>query len=273
MLNVITGDVRRNIALGFKIGLNMPDMAMNNLAVAECDPAYEVRGGFALKVSPITFDYVLQWTGEEFIHPILFINDRSLLAGNMGATLPANLVTGIPARIHMVNQLRKLAAEIQEYDRDFRGWVTIRMCCIDDTLYYNNISFELLPDYYHALIRLYGYTNENYFLLDYRDKKLPEPQGMTVSARLYAYPYSVAENIAIIMPYLEVLDAIDINDCFMVLHHSKKVHIKNTWKELYKRICNKVYMHNGMCYNPDGGEKARIVYNVLQKARLLKGYK
>ena len=273
MLNVITGDVRRNIALGFKIGLNMPTMAMNNLAVAECDPDYEVKGGFALKVSPVMFDYVIQWTGEEFIHPVLFINDRSLLAGGMGGEITSNLVTAIPARIHMVNQLRKLAAEIQEYDRTFRGWVTIRMCCIEDKLYYNNISFELLPDYYHALIRLYGYTNEDYFLLDYRDKKLPDPQGITVSARLYAYPYSIAENIEVVMPYLEILDAIDIQDCFMVIHHSKKVHIKNTWKELYKRICNKVYMHNGMCYNPDGGEKARIVYNVLQKNHLIKSYK
>ena len=275
MLNVISNDVRRNIALGFKIGLEMPEMVITDTRGVENDPDYDVRDrGMALKIpSDIEFDYSILWTGEEFKNPVLFINDRTLLAGGMGAELPANLVTAIPARIHFVKQQKALAETIREYDRHFRGWVTVRMNYHEDTLYYNHISFELLPDYYHCLQSLYGYDNADYFLLDYRDGKLPEPQGMAVSLRLYTYPYDPAENIAAVIPWLERLDLKETEDSFIKVRYNPKVHIKDAWEGLYKELPIRSMAHAGIVFNPGGSEKARKVYAALQKGRVIKGYK
>ena len=273
MLDAITHDTRRNIALAYKAGFTMPHMELDGKGY-DRDYRYDIRNGIALNVpSDIEFDYCILWNGGEWKHPVLVINDRSLLAGGQGAVLPANLVTAIPARVHLVKQLKGIAEAIQEYDRYFRGWVTIRMVYHEDKLYYNHISFDTLPDYYHCFYKLYGYDNRDYFLLDYRDGKLPEPQGMAISARLYSYPYDPVANIEKVMPYLEKFELIEIDDCFIMTHYLPKVHIKDAWAELYKRLANRSMVHNGVCFNPDGGEKARMVYAALQKGRVIKTYK
>jgi hypothetical protein len=196
-------------------------------------------------------------------HPALFIDDRYLLAGRQGATLSSNLVTSFPGQIIKSKQIQALLKIIPDYS----GYITLSMCLIDGKMAFKDLLFGVLPDYIPHLQALHNELDPAWFYHYLEDMTLKPLKGMTVSCRLYSYPYGEG-NRQIVEQFPE-LDVILTGDCYITIKHTGKNHIKDLWRDLYKDLSDPYYTHNGLSFNTDGGEKARRVFNALKKAKIL----
>jgi hypothetical protein len=271
MLESISNDIRKNIALAIKCGFEVPEMQIitDDLDTFVNNPYWCIDDGIALHVpSDIIFDYCLYYDGE-FKDGIIFINDTHLLSGQMGATLPANLVTAIPGSIN-VKQLHKLKDTIEEYEKDFNGYITIRFALHKKKLYYQRISFRLISDYLYNIVNLCDYNDIDSYLLDLSDGVIRPPAGISVSCRLFSYPYDAVENIETVKFCADELNLIELDDCFIATASQMKVNIKDAWTSLYSPLNDKYIKHRGVVFNNDGGSYARMVWSELQKGKIIK---
>jgi hypothetical protein len=141
----------------------MPDIEIANVEAYINNPHWTIEDNIAINIpSEIVFDYCLYYNGE-FRNPIIFINDNHLLSGQMGATLPANLVTAIPCELN-IKQLSKIKESIDEYDKGFKGYITLRFSLYNKTLYYQKIFSHLQPDYFLNILNLCHYEDVDSYL-------------------------------------------------------------------------------------------------------------
>ena len=261
--------IKQSLAIAIQAKFDVPEFLIldtfteEKYREIESSPDYDIIDNVAIPVSDMDIDQVLYFRNGEFHYPALFINDRYLLSGRQGGILPANLITAFPGKIIRTRQLQALQRIIPEYS----GYITISQSIIDNKLYFKDLKFGILPDYLPHLEALHGEESPDWFFHNLEDLKLKEPKGMTASCRLYSYPYG-EDNLQVVEQFPEI-NAILIENCYMTLKHSQKAHIKDLWKELYKPLLDPYYAHNGLVFNPDGGIKARKVYDVIKKAGFL----
>jgi hypothetical protein len=262
-------DIKQNLAIAIQAKFNIPEFLILDTFTEqkrleiEMSPNYEVKDGIAIQVSDIDIDQVFYIRDGEFHYPTLFINDRHLLSGRQGGILPSNLVTAFPGQIIKKNQLTAL----QRIIPDHSGYITISLSLIDGKLYFKDLLLGIIPDYIPHLQALHNEPDPAWFHHNLEDMKLEPQKGMSASCRLFTYPYGEG-NRQIIEQFPDI-DVILTGDCYITLKHSQKPHIKDLWIDLYKSLSDPYYVHNGLVFNPDGGIKARKVYNSIKKAHLL----
>ena len=79
-----------------------------------------------------------------------------------------------------------------------------------------------------------------------------------------------AENNQFTMDNIPVPGAYPLQYSYAIDHYQERFHIKDAWKELYRKLSDKAYTHNGLCFNLDGGYRARRVYDILKRNHLIK---
>lgn len=222
----------------------------------------------ALKKGDYNIDYVLYYKDKEFHYPIIFINDGHLLTGSMGAALPANLVSAFPGTLNITNKLNKLKDVIENKLSGYEGYITLSFSFTKKKgICFRQFEFGVLPDYLHNIKNL---QKSDYFLHDLHDLKLSEPQGLSISARLYSYPYTPSYNKELKDILDTDLNLMELEECFIITHYQEKINFKEAWNSLYNNIRDPYYMHNGLVFNNDGEIKARKTYDFLRKYRLIK---
>jgi len=262
-------DIKQNLAIAIQSKFNVPEFLIldtfteQKRSEVEASPEYEVIDGIAIQVSDIDIDQVFFVRNGEYQHPTLFINDRYLLSGRQGGILPSNLVTAFPGKVLKTTTIQALQRIIPEHT----GYITISLSLMDGKLYFKDLLLGIIPDYIPHLQYLHNELDPAWFHHNLEDNKLDPQKGMTASCRLYSYPYGEG-NRQIVEQFPEI-DSILVGDCYITLKHSQKPHIKDLWRDLYKHLSDPYYTHNGLVFNPDGGEKARRVFNTLKKARIL----
>ncbi|PKL19575.1 MAG: hypothetical protein CVV49_00630 [Spirochaetae bacterium HGW-Spirochaetae-5] len=261
--------IKQSLAIAIQAKFDVPEfLILDSFPEDKCreiqaSPDYEIIENVAIPVSDMDIEQILYFKDGKFHYPSLFINDRYLLSGRQGGILPANLVTAFPGQIVKSRQLQALQGIISEYS----GFITISQSIIDNKMYFKDLKFGILPDYIPHLEALHGEESPDWFSHNLEDLKLKAAKGMTASCRLYSYPYD-EDNLKVVEQFPEI-DAILIESCYMTLKYSPKAHIKDLWKELYKPLQDPYYAHNGLVFNPEGGIKARKVYSIIRKSRIL----
>jgi hypothetical protein len=135
-------------------------------------------------------------------------------------------------------------------------------------MYFNRIALSLPEDYTRNILNLYQLDIESYFT-QLADNTLTGPQGISLSCRLYGYPYNV-ENNQYTMDNIPVPEAYPLQYSYAIDHYQERFHIKDAWKELYRKLSDRTLTHNGICFNLDGGYRARKVYDILKRQHLIK---
>lgn len=240
---------RQGVALAIQAKLNVPEFIILETYTEESqkkiigDPSYEIIEDIAIPVSNIQFDQVI-YIKDGVHYPTLFINDNALLSQAMGAKLPANLVAAFPGRALRTRLLLNIEKLLPN-----AGYITISLSLFPDGLYYKHMTIGLIPDYIPHLQALHNEESPEWFHYNLINLKLEKQQGMSVSCRLYSYPYG-EDDTEIINQFPE-LNAIPSGSSYMSLKHSPKPYIKSLWKELYKPLVNDYYIHNGLVFRTD----------------------
>jgi len=261
-------NARQSIALAIQSKMNVPEFFIMESYTEESqnemisDPYYEIIDDIAIPVSDIQVDQVI-YIRNGVHYPTLFINDNALLNGGMGGRLPANLITAFPGQVLKNRIMQNLERLIPD-----SGFVTISLNLFPDNLYYKHMNLGIIPDYVPHLQALYNEAEPEWFHYNLESLKLERPQGMSVSCRLYAYPYG-DNNLEVINKFPE-LNPIPLADiCSMVLKHSRRPHIKNLWRDLYQPMLNPYYAHNGLVFRTDGAERTLPIFKALKKSGVI----
>ena len=265
-------NIRQQIALALKCQIPVPDFRVVGAIPAEQElelisvPGWEYREDVIFNSPDNSVTQVYYFNGIELQHPLIAIIDPYLFAGKQGGKLPCNLVTMFPGELKTGAAAHNLAAELQNIGH--KGHVSITYSIMSDALYYNSIELGVHPDLVQNILNLYN-LSEDWFDADLRNNSLPEPGGISVSLRLYTNPYSADTNM-LVLDNIPIPGAYPLADCYAISYWQDKFHIKNAWQELYKQVSDPVYAHNGICFNTDGGYKARKVYDYLKRKHILK---
>lgn len=259
---------RQGVALAIQAKLNVPEFLIMESYTDESqkdiqtDPGYEIIEDIAVPVSEIQFDQVI-FIKDGVHYPTLFINDNALLNGSMGAKLPANLVTAFPGQVLKTRLLQNIERLLPD-----AGYLTISLSLFPDGLYYKHMSIGLVPDYIPHIQALHNEESPEWFHYNLIGLKLEKQEGMSVSCRLFSYPYG-EDNFEIVNQFTE-LNPIPLADsCHMAFRHSKRPHIKNLWRDLYKPLINPYYAHNGLVFRTDGEERTLKIFKAMKKAGVI----
>ena len=194
-------NIRQEIALSLKCGLPVPDFRVQgtiepteeiNLLSA---PEWELREDVIFWSPDNTVAQLYYFNGQYLQHPLIIIDDPYLLSGRQGAKLESNLVTMFPGEL----KINKYTPAISEYlaSIEYKGYITLVFSMGKDGLMYNRIMLELPEGYLQNILNLYN-LSEDWFIADLSNNSLPAPSGISVSLKLYAYPYYPDNNMAVV---------------------------------------------------------------------------
>ena len=264
--------IRQEIALSLKCQIPVPGFKVSatleepELIEIELDPNYEQIEDIFLTYTDNKVSQVYYYDGE-LKHPLIAIDDPYLLTGRQGGRLQRNLVTMFSGELKLSDRtLSELTKYLSDYQ--YKGFIELTFSIINNTMYFNRIALSLPEDYTQNILNLYQLDIETYFT-QLADNTLTGPQGISCSCRLYAYPYDI-ENNQLTMDNIPVPGAYPLQYTYAIDHYQERFHIKDAWKELYRKLSDKAYTHNGICFNLDGGYRARKVYDILKRQHLIK---
>ena len=266
-------NIRQGIALSLKCQIPVPGFKVTatleepELSEIQLDPAYELIEDIFLSSNDNKVSQVFFFDGEALRNPLIAIDDPYLLTGRQGGKLTRNLVTMFAGELNLNPRiLKELAAYLKDYQH--KGFIEITFCIINNTLYFNSIQLDTPEDYSQNILNLYQTDAETYFT-QLADNTLTGPQDISCSCRLYGYPYN-PENNQFTMDNIPVPGAYPLQYSFAIDHYQERFHIKDAWRELYRKLSDRTFTHNGICYNIDGGYRARKVYDILKRQHLIK---
>lgn len=263
---------RQEIALSLKCQIPVPGFKV--VAALEGDepeelyqdPAYELIEDIFISTNDNKVTQIYYYDGE-LKHPLIAVDDPYMLTGKQGGRLDNNLVTMFPGELNLHKRsLQELSAYLA--GQDHKGYIALTFCIINNELQFNRIQLSLPDDYAQNILNLYQ-TDERTFLQCLFDNSLTGPKGISCSCRLYAYPYKVNNN-KMAVETCHIPGVYPLQYCYAIDNYSERFHIKDAWKELYQKLSDRSYTHNGICYNLDGGYRARKVYDILKKKHLIK---
>jgi hypothetical protein len=264
-------NIRQELSLAMKLQIPVPDFkvvsTLEDAQVIELlqTPGWEQRQDVLIYAPDINVMQYYYFDGEQLLHPLIGIDDQYLFAGKQGGKLDGNLFTLFPGELKIHNHTPLLAEYLKSIDH--KGFLSITFSIFKDGLYYNDITLGIMDDFLQNALNLYNQSFD-WFMTDLANNTLPQPKGISVSARLYGNTYYHDNNFNLLYDFT-VPGAYEITDCFAISYWQEKFHIKDAWAGLYRQISDPVYAHNGICYNTDGGYKARKVYDLLKKQKLI----
>jgi len=228
-------------------------------------PGWEQREDVILYSPDCTVMQFYYFDGEHLQHPLIGIDDPYIMSGRMGGKLDGNLMTMFSGEL----KLQKHTPDIAEYLKSIghKGFITLTFSIFDKELHYSSIQLGVPDDFIQNTLNLYNLSFD-WYIADLTSNSLPAPKGISVSLRLYSSSYYKDNNMSLIHEF-PIPGAYELTDCFALSYWQDKFHIKDAWGKLYHQLNDPTYTHNGICYNTDGGYKARKVYDILKKARLL----
>jgi len=264
-------NIRQEIALALQCQITVPDFKVSGMiedsqAIELLQtPGWELREDVIINASDNNVTQIYYFNGQSLQHPLIAIDDPYLFASKQGGKIDCNLVTMFPGEL----KISKYLPELTNYliSIDYKGYVSLTFSIFNNKLFYNSIKLELAEDYIQNILNLYNLSLD-WYIADIENDTLPEPTGISASTRLYGYPYYTDNNLALI-DNIPVPGAYELTDSYAISYYQEKFHIKDVWHNLYKQLNDPVYAHNGICYNTDGGYKARKVYDLLKKNRLI----
>lgn len=265
-------NIRQEIALSLKCHIPVPDFRVTGtLADAAVDelsqnPDYELVEDIFLATTDNKITQVYWFDGENLENPLLAVDDPYICTGRQGLKLENNLVTMFPGELKLG---KKTMEELKNYltDTNYRGYITLTFSIFDNTLYYNRIQLSLPDDFTQNILNLYQVSADD-FLEQLYDRTLNRPTGISCSCRLYSYPYNQESNTNAIQ-VTPIPGAYPLQYCHAISHYQERFHIKDAWKALYQQLSDRTYTHNRICFNLDGGYRARKVYDILKRNNLI----
>ena len=266
-------EVRQEIALslkchipvpGFRVAGTLADAMQDELIQ---DPNHEIVEDIFIGASDNKVTQIYYFDGQNLTYPLLSIDDPYICTGRQGLRLDNNLVTKFPGELKLD---KKTIPELENYLRDtgHKGYIALTFSLINGILYYNRIALTLPDDYAQNMLNLYQ-TDKDTFLEMLFDKDLPQAEGISCSCRLYSYPYN-QENNTKALHITPVPGAYPLQYCYAISHYQEYFHIKDAWKALYQQLSDRTYTHNRICFNLDGGYRARKVFDILKRNHLIK---
>lgn len=264
-------NIRQEIALSLKCQIPVPEFRVHRLLTDEelleigQNPDYEPREDVYLSVSDYKVTQVYYFDGV-LREPFISIDDPYLLTGRQGGKLDNNLVTMFHGEVNLPHEtLTELADYLK--NEHYKGFIALTFSIFDNGLFYNRISLSLPEDYCQNILNLYQLDEDTYITMLQSDT-LHRPTGISCSCRLYSYPYERENNIQAV-ENTPIAGAYPLSYCYAISRHQEHFHIKEAWKALYDQLKDRTYTHNGICFNLDGGLRARKTFDILKRYGLI----
>ena len=224
-------NIRQEIALALKCGIEVPDFkVVGSLEDAQSiellqTPDWEFREDIIFNSPDNTVTQYYYFDGKELKHPLIGIDDPYLLSGRQGGKLDCNLLTMFAGELKIEKHLK----ELTEYfiGINHKGYISLTFAIFNNRLCYNKIELGVPDDVIKNILNLYQ-QDIDWYISDLENNTLPEPKGISVSLRLYAYPYYTENNLAL-LDNIPVVGAYQLTDCYAVCYWQEKFHIKDCW--------------------------------------------
>lgn len=258
-----------NAATALEVGLEVPEykflrgMTSSEIEDILHNPQYELIGDTGMVMEKIhgpdvTFHAFLK--DRELSLETISINDGRLLTGGQGPDV-GDAATTIFCGTNETMQgvIRRLGEMALSHEKEYTGFINVSVVFKNNIPYYRNIMFGTTYKFVSNILQLYDSDLEVLFAGGNQDRKMGVP-GYGVSLRVWAWPYEIQRNQALIQNPEGSIFQWDGESYYLTGRGNR---IKDAWKELYAAIPPV----DGMCYRTDADVKARRIYNEIMRCQ------
>jgi hypothetical protein len=253
----INNSYRQNIALAFRIGMNVPRIIYFEKApveemqeIEENSRYWRLKPNFAIeKKKGMRVTYTCYYNGSDITFTTSSIHRRNILAGGLGEELAENLVTVF--HNHKCIIADKFDAIIEVFP-DYRGIIQIETL-IDNSgeVWYEDIRFGSNLEYFICLARLHCEDAE---MFNIEDATFVE--GFATGCSVYRFPNVGVTDLEKDFIYPGSITGFAVNS------DSK---VRESWKGLYAKLKE----IDDICYRNDGGRKEEKQWHTMKKRSLV----
>jgi len=258
---------KQEIALAVKCQIKVPEFQiLSTLSQEEytkiiIDPSWEINEDIAIKNHDKQVTQIYFWDGENLRFPLLLWDDKYKYTDRQGERYNTNLITAMSKEIWVNKHFKKELGEYLQH-KAFIGFVGIILTYVDHSFCFHKFLFSIPKEYIIAYMNLWQIS-------DIKDMKQKENgEGLFCAMRLeiktdYPERKEFLEN-----EFQNIEGIYFIDDHYIMSHYQQSTMIEEGWKALYQKINKKIYLHNGLCFNRDGGIMAVKMYNNMTRKRL-----